>query len=204
MRTLPEAWMLLAMGPDGRFRAWWSHGAWYGLVGAALIELERRGRVRFEGPRVLVADGTPTGEPALDGALATLAASRPRSASAWVAKLPYAAPDLRLAAGRALVARGEAREEPARFLRAARFPPDARVVAALRESVRAARDPEALALLALADAVGWLSDFASWRERRALRPRLGGGVVPSAVEDAIRAANDGAAVAALAATYAGG
>ncbi|THV30270.1 GOLPH3/VPS74 family protein [Glycomyces paridis] len=59
----------------------------FGLAGAVLLELVLAGRVDLADGRVHVADPAPVGQPVLDGALARLAADKPRKPKGAVERL---------------------------------------------------------------------------------------------------------------------
>lgn len=83
--SLPAQMCLLGTTTDGRTAL---PDLPYLVAGAALAELAGRGRIRLDGSRVVVADPSPTGDPVLDEALATIgAARRRRSGWRWVGAL---------------------------------------------------------------------------------------------------------------------
>lgn len=57
----------------------------FGVAGAQLVTLAARGRVDIQKGRIIVTDDSPTGDPLLDAALASMAErKRPPTARAWV------------------------------------------------------------------------------------------------------------------------
>jgi hypothetical protein len=88
-----------------------------GLAGAALMDLECRGRVKVEATQLCVCDATPTGEPMLDPILAQLAGeTTPRDVRYWIRKLAEQGDALYDAALAHLIARGVLKEVCERFL----------------------------------------------------------------------------------------
>jgi hypothetical protein len=85
--TLPQAFALLLIAPDGR-RATDGQTFDIGLGGAVLADLALRGSVSLADKRVTVTNGAPTGDAVLDDALGSIAASgKPRAAKTWVTNL---------------------------------------------------------------------------------------------------------------------
>jgi hypothetical protein len=84
VETLGDDLVLLSVNPgSGRITTMQKIG--YGLMGAELVRLAASGRVDIEAGRVTVRNATPTGDPRLDAALASLAGSgRPPKAERWV------------------------------------------------------------------------------------------------------------------------
>ena len=84
METLGEDLILLAVRPNGNFGA--ATTLRFGLAGSELVRLAAARRVDVVKGRIAVLDATPTGDPLLDAALATMAGSGGRSptAKAWV------------------------------------------------------------------------------------------------------------------------
>ena len=88
-----------------------------GLAGAALMDLEVRGRIAADASHLTVIDAAPTGEALLDPLLARLAAAaEPHEPSYWVRKLAEQGDALHDAAIASLIARGVLREVCERFL----------------------------------------------------------------------------------------
>jgi hypothetical protein len=85
-----------------------------GLGGAVLYELALAGRIGLDGKKVRVLDPTPTGDPLLDSRLAAIAADKPRSPHAVVART---AKGLLTTVRDALVASGALRHERTTSLR---------------------------------------------------------------------------------------
>ena len=89
--TIPQAFALLQIAPDGR-RSTDGQRLDLGLAGAALADLALRGAITLEGGRVGIATGTPTGDAALDGVLEQVrsvfsVSGTPRKAKWWVQRL---------------------------------------------------------------------------------------------------------------------
>lgn len=84
--NLAEEFALLAYGDDGApdtDNVRLDHG----VGGSLLLELAISGRVGIEDKKVVVRDGTPTGDPLVDQALGRIAAGqRPRTPAHWVKK----------------------------------------------------------------------------------------------------------------------
>lgn len=157
MRPLHEAYLLLAHDEQGALPWRWSMQAWYGLAGAVLEELAQRGRISVGGRKIVVLDPAPTGDAALDSALATLTRRRARSPTSWIVWLPHHAEDMRRATGDALLAQGVVGRDERRVLGLTRirYPlRDPGALPALRDEVRQAlfgraADERALRLAAL-------------------------------------------------------
>ena len=84
METLGEDLVLLALRPNGTMHA--QQNLRFAVAGAELLRLAALGRVRIAAGRVLVLDGTGTGHPLLDDALADLARGGGEAAAAWIAR----------------------------------------------------------------------------------------------------------------------
>ncbi len=88
-----------------------------GVAGAALMDLALRDRIDSDLDGVFAINATPTGDAALDGVLAEIAAEPERlSAQEWISRLSRQAPALRKAALATLCARGVLRESDHEFL----------------------------------------------------------------------------------------
>lgn len=86
MEKLGDDLVLLSVSP-GSGRIMTTQKIGYGLMGAELVRLAAIGRVDIEAGRVVVRNATPTGDPGLDGALASLAGlGRPPKAERWVSR----------------------------------------------------------------------------------------------------------------------
>jgi hypothetical protein len=86
MDALGEDLVLLSLDPgSGRVRTAQKIG--YGLMGSELVRLAAGGRVGVEEGQVIVRSPEPTGDPGLDAALTSMAASRrPLKAERWVGR----------------------------------------------------------------------------------------------------------------------
>ena len=89
--TIPQAFALLQIAPDGR-RSTDGQRLDLGLAGAALADLALRGAITLEGGRVGIATGALTGDVALDGVLEQVrsvfsVSGTPRKAKWWVQRL---------------------------------------------------------------------------------------------------------------------
>jgi Golgi phosphoprotein 3 (GPP34) len=86
MENLGEELTLLSIRPDKGTVAT-AQRISYGLMGAELVGLAASGRIEIERDRISVRDASPTGDPQLDTALASLVrARRPARAQAWVGR----------------------------------------------------------------------------------------------------------------------
>lgn len=117
MVSLLEELILLAIEDDGTVaRSAGAPGFGMALVGAALIQLNRAGRIDADLQSVHVLSTEPTGEPAEDWVLERLAGGPVQGVSAWVAALfPEARELARLGLAR-LCDRGVLAAEEQRFL----------------------------------------------------------------------------------------
>src|SRR5713226_4628007 len=87
------------------------------LAGAVLMELAIRDRIDSDLARLIVVDGTPTGEPVLDGILAQMVTEPgTHSTDDWVDFLKHNGPAIRDAAIDRLVGRGILRRAESRIL----------------------------------------------------------------------------------------
>ena len=89
--TIPQAFALLQIAPDGR-RSTDGQRLDLGLAGAALADLALRGAITLQDGRVGIATGTPTGDVAIDGVLEQVrsvfsVSGTPRKAKWWVQRL---------------------------------------------------------------------------------------------------------------------
>lgn len=140
MLNLAEELLLLALEDEkGVVHSAASSSLDYGLAGAVLMELVLADRLRVEGERVLLDDGSLAGDEVLDGALEDLGASKPRTAEHWVGR--WGRQNLKDRLLERLVRKGVLRREEHRVLwifPQNRYPErDAASERALRERVRA-------------------------------------------------------------------
>lgn len=85
--TVPQAFVLLQVEPDGR-KSLDGQTLDTGLAGAVLADLALRGVLSLQGGLVTVVNGAATGDPVLDGVVGSIAASgAPRKAKWWVSRL---------------------------------------------------------------------------------------------------------------------
>lgn len=162
--TVPRAFALLLIEPDGR-RVVAGQTFDAGLAGAVLADLALRGAVSLRGTDVQVVDGTPTGDPVLDGVVEMIGASgSPRSATWWVSKLGRR--PLRDDVLGGLVADGlltEAQRKTLRIFPSTTYPerdggPESLLRAAIADvlAARSAPTPFTAAVIGLLDATGTL------------------------------------------------
>ena len=117
MLTVPEAFLVLALRPDGTVRDRVFGTPDYGLVGAVLVELSLRNRIRIgERGALEVTDRAPTGDGVLDAALERIAAEKRRDARHWVRTLKGSLDHPWDRVAEPLVARGALRREDRRVL----------------------------------------------------------------------------------------
>lgn len=81
------------------------------IAGAVLMDLAMHDRIDSDLQELRVVNKTPTGDPLLDGTLASLSGAEGRSSSAWVEDVARDADDLRERALARLVSRGILRKE---------------------------------------------------------------------------------------------
>ncbi|BBK38168.1 hypothetical protein STAQ_32460 [Allostella sp. ATCC 35155] len=135
------------------------------IAGAVLMDLAMHDRIESDLQELRVVDKTPTGDPLLDGPLASLSTAKDgRNSSAWVEDLARDADDLREKALARLVTRGVLRKEEGRFLwvfHTRRYPiiddrEQREVKARLRELVLSNEipDPRDVVLVCLVEAAG--------------------------------------------------
>jgi len=176
--TLPEELLLLVY--DDERGSTWSTSLETGLGGAVQLDLSLRGRVDVRDGDLVVLDGTPTGEPVLDAALAEVAAtSRPKPPKRWLGALGK---DARAASLERLVDRGVLRREDDRVLglfARTRYPeadggPEDRVRQRLHDAVVVGTTPDArtAALASLVRALRLRGEVFRGQDRRATDRRL--------------------------------
>ncbi|BBK31037.1 Golgi phosphoprotein 3 GPP34 [Stella humosa] len=134
------------------------------IAGAVLMDLAMHDRIDSDLQELRVVNKTPTGDPLLDGTLASLSGAEGRSSSAWVEDVARDADDLRERALARLVSRGILRKEEGRFLwvfHTRRYPiiddrEQREVKARLRELVLSNEipDPRDVVLVCLVEAAG--------------------------------------------------
>lgn len=135
------------------------------IAGAVLMDLAMHDRIDSDLQELRVVNKTPTGDPLLDGTLASLSATQEgRNSSAWVEEVARDADDLREKALARLVTRGILRKEEGRFLwvfHTRRYPviddrEQREVKARLRELVLGTEipDPRDVVLVCLVEAAG--------------------------------------------------
>lgn len=135
------------------------------IAGAVLMDLAMHDRIDSDLQELRVVNKTPTGDPLLDGTLASLSnAPNGRNSSAWVEEVARDADDLREKALARLVTRGILRKEEGRFLwvfHTRRYPiiddrEQREVKARLRELVLGndIPDPRDVVLVCLVEAAG--------------------------------------------------
>jgi hypothetical protein len=111
--SVPEELALLAYDDDGGLEIG-GQSLDYGLAGAVLLELALAGRLEVREGRVSVIDPAPTGDPVVDGALASIRADdKSRRPKEWVTRL---AKNIREPVLDGLVSRGVLRREEDRVL----------------------------------------------------------------------------------------
>lgn len=152
------------------------------VAGAALMELALLGRVDSDLETTSVTDATPTGEPLLDGVLATLAASGPGATADRVSEIAAYGVELREKALDRLVARGILRCQEGRILwifRDRRYPVvDGRerreVRGRLRDLLLGSDIPDArdVVLVCLVDACGLFGAVLNDEEFTKAKPRI--------------------------------
>lgn len=114
MLTMPQQLMLLALDDErGKVVQSSAMALPFALAGAALMELQRLGRIDLTGPTVAVCDTKPTGDPVLDDVLHALDnSSKPRKLSYWMSSHHKLAPKMRERVTDQLVDQGILQREP--------------------------------------------------------------------------------------------
>jgi len=203
MLTIPEKLLLLALDDEkGRVVAAGGTALPFGLAGAVLVELERRGRIEVDKRQVLVVDARPTGDPILDNALLNLSGSRKvRKPGDWLFQHNKLAPSLRERLLERLVQAGILRRETHEFLwvfHFQRYPTEEdRPERVVRETLRAilfdgrTPAPEDAALLCLVHACNLarevFPDYPAREARSALKAFAEGDAVAAAVSASVAA-----------------
>lgn len=182
MLDLAEELLLVALEDEtGKVTPAASQSLEYGLAGAVLMEGVIGGRLDVEDGKLVVVDGSPTGDGVLDGALARIAASRrPRDAQHWVGKL--GGEGLKGPLISELVEKGVLGQEERRVLwiiPQKRYPTrDSAPERGTRERVRAvllggaSPEPRIAALVGLFKACDLVDEVFSWQEAEHARRRL--------------------------------
>ncbi|MFL1462199.1 GPP34 family phosphoprotein [Roseococcus sp. DSY-14] len=116
--TMPEEIMLLLLDDrTGRPIGLPAPAGDYALASAMLMELSLQGRVDTDMERLVVANAAPTGDDALDEALAMIAASPVvRDSKHWIVELGRRATHFRERVLESLAGKGVLRKEEGRFL----------------------------------------------------------------------------------------
>lgn len=195
----------------------------YGIGGALFTELLLAGRLRLverggwrRGQLVEVADASPTGDPAMDAALARLAQKRRANPASTVTRIGAISGLRNLVAGD-LAMRGVLQESKRQVLALFQrrvYPtldpqPERELVERIRKVLEGGAEPDArtAALVGLAEATDSLSAIYGWGERRKLRRRIKAvreaDVGSKAARDAIQALTAAMAGVVVAATAAG-
>ena len=117
MPSLVEELVLLAIEDDGAIApAAGDLGFGMALLGACLVELGNAGRIDVDLSAVLVLDTTPTGHPALDGVLKTIATGDAAPVAQWILRLSADAATVVRQTLDGLISRRVLRFEEARYL----------------------------------------------------------------------------------------
>jgi hypothetical protein len=199
MLNLAEELLLLALEDErGEVHHAASDSLDYGLAGAVLMELVLRGRFHTENDKLIVADGSQTGDEVLDGALEDVATSRkPRDPEHWIRS--WGQQHLKDRLLERLVKRGILKEEEHRVLwvfSRNRCPElDGTLEKELRQKIRAValegQEPEAriAALICLIKVCDLAKEIFAPHESELARKRLEeiseGDLVSNAVSDAV-------------------
>ncbi len=182
MLSLAEELLLLALDDEsGSVSSAASSSLEYGLAGAMLVELVISGRLGMAGGGLVVADGSPTGDDALDDALAQIEYSRrARDPEYWVGRFGSLHPKGNLI--KSLLDKGILRREERRILwviPSDRYPArDAGPERDVRERIRAVildgaePQPRDAALISLIKACDLTDEVFYSDERERARQRL--------------------------------
>jgi len=198
--TIPQAFALLQIAPDGRARATVTRTE-LGIAGGVLADLAVRGAVALSGDQVVLASAAPTSDQVLDTALASIASAPPKPAKWWVRHLGKR--PLHDAVVAQLVKRGTLAEEQHRTLllfTTTRYPerdglPRAQVRQAVGEVLagRAAPSPYLAAVIGLLDATDTLRAEFGRVDKHLVRSIVQGDRVASAVRRVLADINSSAA-----------
>lgn len=154
------------------------------LVGAVLMDLAMHDRIDNDLEKLMLADATPLGEPALDHVLARIAEEKDqeRSVRDWIDRLAPEAETIRELSLKRLIERGILREEEGRFLwvfATRRYPlidnkEQTEVKLRIAQILMTDDIPDArdVAILNLADACGLLHEVFSSHELSRLEERI--------------------------------
>lgn len=183
MPSLVEELVLLAIEDDGAIApAAGDLGFGMALLGACLVELGNAGRIDVDLSAVLVLDTTPTGHPALDGVLKTIATGDAAPVAQWILRLSADAATVVRQTLDGLISRRVLRFEEARYLwvlKERRYPlrdgreqQDAKL--RIMETLLGEQlpTPHDSVLLGLARAAGLLEGFLSTAEIARLEDRM--------------------------------
>jgi len=183
MPSLVEELVLLAIEDDGGIApAAGQPGFGMALLGACLVELGNAGRIDVDLSAVLVLDTTPTGHPALDGVLKTIARGEAAPVAQWILRLSADAATVVRQTLDGLISRRVLRFEEARYLwvlKERRYPlrdgreqQDAKL--RIMETLLGEQlpTPHDSVLLGLARAAGLLEGFLSTAEIGRLEDRM--------------------------------
>lgn len=183
MPSLVEELVLLAIEDDGAIApAAGELGFGMALLGACLVELGNAGRIDVDLSAVLVLDTTPTGHPALDRVLKTIATGDAAPVAQWILRLSADAATVVRQTLDGLISRRVLRFEEARYLwvlKERRYPlrdgreqQDAKL--RIMETLLGEQlpTPHDSVLLGLARAAGLLEGFLSTAEIARLEDRM--------------------------------
>jgi len=201
--TIPQAFALMQIAPDGRARATVTRTE-LGTAGGVLADLALRGAITLSGDQVVLASGVPTADQVLDTALASIAGSPPKPAKWWVRHLGKR--PLHDAVVAQLVKRGILAEEEHRTLlvfTTTRHPerdalPEAQVRQAVGDvlSGGAAPSPYVAAVVGLLDATDTLRAEFGRVDEHVVRSVVQGDAIASAVRRVLADINSSAAMTA--------
>jgi len=192
--TLPQAYALLLLRPDGKLA---TMGQTFdpGVAGAVLGDLALRGVLQFDGRKVIPAKSAPVGDPLIDGMKEQIdLAPAPRRPASWVSR--YATVTLRAAVLAGLVDRGLVTRQERRIfgiLASARWPErDGGTAKLLRGEIGdvlhlgAAPSPFAVALIGLLEATGTLRGQFGKVDRQRVKALTDGDWVAGAVKSVVQ------------------
>lgn len=153
------------------------------LAGAVLMDLALANKIDTDLEKLMVVDGTPTGDPILDPVLKRIADEKEtHDAKTWVHAIADDADGIRDQALARLVERGILERQDERFLwvfRTRRYPTiDGRAEREVKSRIIGVLlsdeipDPHDIVLICLVDACGIFDNLLSARELEAARPRI--------------------------------
>ncbi|MGH4018528.1 MAG: GOLPH3/VPS74 family protein [Pseudonocardiaceae bacterium] len=208
---LAEELLLLAL--DDEKGSSWNSRLEFGLAGALLVDLGRVGALRSEGKELHLVDAAAPEHPLLVRAYDVIAGSgKPRSAKAWLSRLPRRLKPITGTVATGLVERGVLSEQRRKVLGvfpSTRFPqadpgPERLLrdrLTAVLDGQRRPEERDAL-LFGLLVPVELVSELVDWSQRRAARERAkqiaDGGIAGDAVARAVQAQVTVAVTAAMA------